>query len=108
MGKIKGTKDTEDRDRLIKQSEEIYKSELKELNKNKPSWVEDDVMADKQIKYCSKIRINAYEECIEIIDKFIREKQKIRNIFYLSDINEIRNRLVELQEKEDEKNRIKN
>jgi len=87
MGKIKGMKDIE----------------------TKPNYIEDDIMAEEQIKsdpklkYNHKIKIKAYEECVEVIDKYIREKQKTRNIFYVTDLNELKNRIIELEEKEDGK-----
>ena len=85
MGKIKGMKD--------------IGVDRKDIARH----VEDDIMNDPQLKYNSKIKIKAYDKCIEIIDKFIREKHKTRNIFYESDLNEIKNRITKLQELEDEK-----
>ena len=69
----------------------------------KPNYIEDDIMAEDQIKndpklkYNHKIKIKAYDECLEILDKFLREKSKTRNVFYTSDFNELRNRITDKQ-----------
>jgi len=98
MGKIKGMKDIED----DKEIDEI-------LNNKYTGDSADDIAAEESVKETpSKIKIKAFDECIEIIDKFIREKSKTRNVFYVSDFNEIRNRIVNLQEKAEEKNDNKN
>ena len=102
MGKIKTIKDIATNGRASKIGLK-WGNDLGVDGKDKPRYVEDDIMDDKQLKYNSKIKIKAYDECIEVIDKFIREKSKTRNVFYVSDLNEIKNQIVTMQEKEDEK-----